>query len=249
MQPLDFDRVRDFVNKNIVIFHQNKINKISKLKLNDILKRKNPYLFRVKNLGKASDLITEILDAYLYASEEKMFGDFLEDLAIYISEMTMDGRKSSSTGIDLEFDKDRTRFLVSIKSGPHWGNVSQKTRLSQDFEKAQRTLRQSKHIKNIEPILGICYGKAKKTFIKNYTKLEGQEFWQFISGNKNLYIDIIEPLGHQAKKHNDDFLNKKNEVNNLFVSQFIKNYCSPTGAIDWEKLVRFNSGNLENGPF
>ncbi|MCB1935052.1 MAG: hypothetical protein KDF59_03835 [Nitrosomonas sp.] len=28
----------------------------------------------------------------------------------------------------------------------------------------------------------------------------GQQFWEFISGTSNLYTDIIEPLGHEAKE-------------------------------------------------
>ena len=30
-----------------------------------------------------------------------------------------------SPGIDLEFDKDGVRYIVTIKSGPNWGNSSQ----------------------------------------------------------------------------------------------------------------------------
>jgi hypothetical protein len=44
MQLLNFEEVCQYVNRNIVVFHQNKINKISNLKLKYILKRKNPYL-------------------------------------------------------------------------------------------------------------------------------------------------------------------------------------------------------------
>ena len=248
MQALDLDEIRTHVNQNIATFHQTKLNKISTLRLNDILKRKNPYLFKAKNINIAADLVRDILDAYLYASEEKMFGDFLENLAIFVAKRACGGVKSSATGIDLEIDRDNTRFLISIKSGPNWGNNSQKEKLRQDFEKAQRTLMQSSHISNVQPVLGICYGKAKRTFIKNHTKLEGQEFWTFISGNRNLYIEIIEPVGYEAKRHNDDFLAKKGEVINKFTKEFMDEFCTEEGQIDWAKLVKFNSGNLELTP-
>ena len=60
------------------------------------------------------------LDAKLSASEEKIFGDFLEDLAIFLAQKTLNASKSSSGGISFEyFDKD-TKFLVSVKSGINW---------------------------------------------------------------------------------------------------------------------------------
>ena len=59
------------------------------LDLKTILRKKNPYLFKAKNINLASDLIREILDAFLYSSEEKLFGDFLEDLATFISKQNL----------------------------------------------------------------------------------------------------------------------------------------------------------------
>jgi DNA modification methylase len=36
-------------------------------------------------------------------------------------------------------------------------------------------------------------------FVRDYLKLCGQEFWEFISGNINLYVEIVEPLGRMEK--------------------------------------------------
>lgn len=51
-----------------------------------------------------------------------MFGDFLEGLAIYVTQHTTGGFKSSSQGVDLEFNRDSYRYLVSIKPGTNSGN-------------------------------------------------------------------------------------------------------------------------------
>jgi len=32
-----------------------------------------------------------------------------------------------------------------------------------------------------------------------------QEFWEFISGNSQLYLEIVEPLGYRAKERNKEF--------------------------------------------
>ena len=49
-----------------------------------------------------------------------------------------DGRKSSAEGIDLEFERDTIYYLVSIKSGPNWGNSGQIKKMVQNFAKARR---------------------------------------------------------------------------------------------------------------
>lgn len=59
------------------------------------------------------------MDAHISSNEETVFGDWLEGLAIFINSKVYDGRKSGITGIDLEFDKDGIRYIVTIKSGPN----------------------------------------------------------------------------------------------------------------------------------
>jgi hypothetical protein len=63
-----------------------RINKIDALKLKSVLEKKNPYLFKAKHLQTAQEIINEIVDAYISSSEETMFGDWLEGLAIFINE-------------------------------------------------------------------------------------------------------------------------------------------------------------------
>jgi len=243
MNSLNLDEVCAYVNQSIEFFHRRRIEIISHLTLKQ-LTNKNPYLFRAKNITTASALIQSTLDAFLSSSEEKLFGDFLEDLAIFIASKTINGRKSTAPGMDLEFEREGVYYLVSIKSGPNWGNSSQHKRLATDFAQAERRLRQSAHIKAVQKVLGICYGKTKTaTTSDGYIKVVGQNFWTLISGNKNLYIEIIEPLGYKAKEHNDHYHNEYGKVSNTLTYHFIQTYCTPDGAIDWPKLIQANSGN------
>ncbi|HOE69489.1 MAG TPA: PmeII family type II restriction endonuclease [Brevefilum sp.] len=165
----------DFVNKNIVYFHQCRIYSLESLDLNKLLK-KNPYLFRAKNVSTANELITGLLDAFLSSSEEKLFGDFLEELAIFIAGQTYNGHKSSAPGVDLEFFKDDIHYIVSIKSGTSWGNSSQHKKLQEDLENAVKRVKQSNIHKNVQSVLGICYGKTKISFLRGYMKVVGQNF-------------------------------------------------------------------------
>ena len=244
MQELNLEEVNEYVNDNIVKFHENKIKTLQLLNLKTILKKKNPYLYKAKNIMIASDLVIDILEAYLSSSEEKHFGSFLEDLAIFISGKTCKGKKSAATGIDMEFNHKAIHYLVSVKSGPNWGNSSQQNKQEQDFKTAVKVLKQSNHTLNVQPVLGICYGKTKTSFLRGYMKVVGQNFWYLISENKHLYTDIIEPLGYEAKKHNDKFLEQKSKLINSFTEEFLKDFCVD-GQIDWVKVVEFNSGNFD----
>lgn len=78
-------------------------------------------------------------------------------------------------------------------------------------------------------------------------KVVGQNFWYLISGNADLYTEIIEPVGYKAKEHNEAFQTQKSSVVNRFTKAFIDEFCDPAGAIDWVKLVKFNSGNFDLG--
>jgi len=241
---LDSSAVENYVNSEIVRFHQSRLARLEEIRLADVLKKKHPYLFKAKDILTASQLVSDVLDAFLYSSEEKLFGDFLESLAVFISEQTCSGKKSSAQGIDLEFDREGVRYLVSVKSGPSWGNSSQHRRLKEDFAHAKKVQSQAHTQLHIQPILGICYGKMATRDNGFFVKIVGQSFWHFLSGDANLYVDIIEPIGHQAKQHNTDFSAKKASLVNVFTAEFIKRFCHPDGAIDWPKLVAFNSGNL-----
>ena len=227
-----------YVNDNIGDFHNQRILSLDKLKLVDVIKRKNPYLYRAKNMLTSESIVRAIVDAHLSSNEETIFGDWLEGLAIYINGIVYNGRKSGIQGIDLEFDKDAIRYIVSIKSGPNWGNRSQISKLKLDFVSAKRTLRTSSSNINIIAVNGCCYGRDKKPDKGEYYKYCGQKFWNFISGDENLFTEIIEPLGTDAKKRNDEFIELYSNKINLFTQEFSNIFCRDNGEIDWVKVVQ-----------
>jgi hypothetical protein len=248
VNSLDLDAVCSFVNENIVDFHGHRIRLLEELKLDKLL-TKNPYLFRAKSITTASELMTGLLDAFLSSSEEKLFGDFLERLAVFVAEMTCGGHKSTAPGVDLEFINNGIHYVISIKSGPSWGNSSQQDKLEQDLKNAVIRVKQSRRGANVQPVLGICYGKTKTSYLRGYMKVVGQNFWYLISEDRDLYTDIIEPIGYRAKDHNEAFHAAKGRVTNRFTKQFIDRFCDADGTIEWVKLVEFNSGNLDLDTF
>ena len=69
----------------------------------------------------------------------------------------------------------------------------------------------------------------------------GQDFWYLISNDDELFVKIIEPIGHKAKQKNEDFDIAYATLINKFTLEFAKKFCDK-GIINWQKLLEFNSG-------
>jgi hypothetical protein len=209
-----------------------------------LLSGKNPYLFKAKGLAAPRDLVKAILDAYLSSQEETMLGVFLEGLAVFTAEKAYRAHgKSSTKGIDIELDKDGTRYFISVKSGPNWGNSSQIEKMKSDFKTATRIYRQNKAAWPVRWVNGCCYGKqSRKTEDKgDYIKLCGQRFWEFISGDPEFYFKIVEPIGHEAADRNAEFLAQYELVLDNFTDIFRRNLCDASNNILWDKLTKLSS--------
>ena len=240
MRKLNPSDVVNYVENNIGTFHEKRLQSLKELKLSEILSKKNPYLFKAKNILTAQDLVRTLLDAHLSSQEETIFGNFLEGLAKFVCSKVYGGHKSSAEGIDLEFEKDNIKYIVAVKSGPNWGNSTQIGGMRLAFKKAKKILKSNISQTNIVAINGCCYGRDNKPDKGDYLKLCGQKFWEFISGNVDLYIQIIEPLGHKEKEKNEEFLESYSKLINIFTFEFGKYFCKG-GKINWESLVKNNS--------
>lgn len=230
-----------FIESVIETFHQKRLESLDGVSLKRILSRKNPYLFRAKNILTAEELVKGILDAHLSSQEEALFGTVLEQLAIYISGKVYGGKKSASEGIDLQFERGNAIYLVTVKSGPNWGNSRQIAGMRSDFLKAKRILGTNAAKRNIVCVNGCAYGKENSANKGDYLKLCGQEFWELLSGSNSLYVDIIEPFGSKAKEKNEAFLVRYASVVNKFVREFTIEFCDVSGMILWEKIVKLSS--------
>lgn len=242
---LSKEDIKSFVEANIGIFHRKRIESLNNLKLEKVLERKNPYLFKAKNVSTAAEIVEGIVNAHISSSEEAVFGEFLEGLAIFISQKLYSGIKSGITGMDLEFTKEGIKYIVSIKSGPNWGNASQIKKMRDHFLSAKRTLNTNTTRQNIVAVNGCCYGRDNQPDKGDYLKYCGQTFWEFISGMPDLYTDLIEPLGYKAKEKNDEFLESYPKIINQFTQEFINEFCNEDYSINWNKIVILNSATIK----
>ncbi|HNR01884.1 MAG TPA: PmeII family type II restriction endonuclease [Anaerolineaceae bacterium] len=244
MTDFSLDIVKTYVHDHIGEFHNDRIKSLKSLKLKKILERKNPYLFKAKNMLTSEMIVRGFVDSHISSNEETIFGGWLEGLAIFINSRVFGGWKSGIPGIDLEFDNNGIRYIVNIKSGPNWGNSSQISKMIEDFSRAKKTLRTSNSGLITIAVNGCCYGKDNRPDKGQYFKYCGQQFWFFISGSEELYTDIIEPLGFDAKKKNDTYFELYANMINLFTIEFNNQFCKSNGEIDWKKLIQFNSKGI-----
>jgi hypothetical protein len=241
---LDYQKLSKYITGSVVEpFYRDRFKKLDEIKLSAILKRKNPYLFKAKNIGNANELVKEIVDAYISSGEETIFGGYLEQLSIHVCEQVYNGKKSTAEGIDLEFDKDGVQYLVSIKSGPNWGNSGQIAKMKDNFRKAKRILGTNTTKSNVVSVNGCCYGKDNNSDKGEYLKLCGQVYWEFISGDENLYQQIITPLGREAKEKDEQFDDAYERKINQLTKDMLDNFCRDDGAIDWQKLLEFTQAH------
>lgn len=236
------DKIENYVTIHIGEFHDNRINKLKGMNLMELLKRKNPYLYKAKDFVTPAIMVENLAAAYVSSSEEAIFGDWLEQLAIFIAQEVYGGHKSSTEGIDLEMEKDGIHYAVSVKSGPNWSNSSSRKKMLDNFIKAAKVFRTSGNRTQFICVEGICYGKDTHPDKGTHLRLCGEKFWSFISGDERLYLDIIAPLGTDARQKNMEYKKEYSRMLSRFTREFSNAFCLDNGDIDWEKIVTLNSG-------
>ncbi len=228
------------IRQSLDDFYQRRIKKLSELKLSAVLRKKNPYLLRAVGVQKASEIVEEVLKAYMSSSDETIFGDaFFEPIVRLCS----GGRVSDSDGVDVIVETDTVYKAIAVKSGPNIFNSSQAKRQNDEFNSLRH--RMHKIHKQFDPILGHCYGKTSDRPRKGhltYRRLAGQALWEELTGDPDFYLKIIVLMSDSATQHRIEFEKEWANALKRFEDDFLTNFGKPDGTIDWENLLRFNSG-------
>lgn len=224
-------------------FYNTLIEKIDGLDIVKIMKRKNPYLYRAKAMENASEIVENVLSAFVTSSEETIFGNcFFEPLAIAAS----GGNKALAEGIDImvQDNANNTIYAVAVKSGPSVFNADSKKRQEQNFMAASKLAQQAKA--RYEAYIGYAYGRKKDSGRgkpKMYQELAGKKFWEELTGDADFYLKIIKFMGNLPEQYVASYKESYNKASNRLVREFSNKFCKDDGSIDWEKLVEFNSGD------
>jgi hypothetical protein len=235
------EELQQIIKEGLEDFAEKRLQRLERLKLREMLRRKNPYLFKAIGTQNASEIVENILRAYLSSSDEGIFGNtFFEPIAKVVSR----GHVSPSEGVDIAVETDEKYLAISVKSGPNPYNSAQKRKQHEDFQTLRRRVMKLK--KPFDALLGHCYGRTSSEPSKKqiYRVRSGQRFWHELTGDPDFYQKLIGMMEDQViEKHREEYKRRWDHALNRYVREFLNEFCDQGGAIDWEKLVRFNSGS------
>lgn len=239
-------KVRRYLRSRVPDFQEARIGRLKSLKSSELLGENiRPYLLNIAPFITPRQRLEAGLGAVLSIFDEALVEEVLKDLANFLCQEAYGGLgKATAEGIDLEFEKADVCYLVAIKSGPNWGNSSQIKRMRDNFRQAVRIYRQGANSGQILCVNGCCYGKLGSASEDrgDYLKLCGQRFWEFITGDAEIYKRIIEPIGEKSRERSDAFLCQCEKVVDSFIDEFRSQFCDPSNNIDWGKMVEVTSG-------
>jgi len=219
-------------------FFKRKLEILRTFDLKKSLRNHNPYYFKVYGINKAEEIVEQMMADFINSSDETMFGEaFFEPIARIASGANV----SDAEGADFIIESEDRVLAVALKSGPNIYNASQKKRQSQEFSALRNRL--YKLHKQFDPMLGHAYGRAKAQPTKDlvYRRSSGQAFWTEITGDSDFYLKLVRLMKEEPAKHKQKYAPAWDAAINKFTAEFVKDFCFPTGQIDWEKLVCFVS--------
>ena len=126
MKKINYEKLNTFIISYVIQpFYKIRLERLGSVSLEIIAKRKNPYLFKAKNIETAGDLAKAILDAFLSSQEETIFGDLMENLSIHVCRQVFDGEKAEEgkyRSVDLIFNREDKFYNCRYKI---WAQLGQ----------------------------------------------------------------------------------------------------------------------------
>lgn len=228
------------IEKCLTDFYDRRFKAIDDLDLKKILSRKNPYLFRAIGTEQASEIVKQILQAYMSSSDETIFGDaYFEQIAQNLPNVVA----SDGAGADFKIEDETTIRDYSLKSGPNPFNAAQREKQNTQFMEMRARL--AKMRKKFDPVLAYSYGRRIKPADgkRIYRETSGQEFWAEVTGDSDFYLKLIRLMGSIPQRRKEEYQHVWDAAVNRLELEFLKAFCFPEdGRIDWEKLTAFVSG-------
>lgn len=231
--------LEDLIRRSLDEFYKRRIKKLSELKLSNVLRKKNPYLFRAIGIEDPVEVVEVLLQAYMSSSDETIFGDaFFEPIA----KLCSGGIVSPSEGVDIAIETDAVYKAIAVKSGPNIFNSSQAKRQDQEFKSLRSRL--LKLHKQFDALLGHGYGRkySDPTDNRVYRIRSGQAFWEELTGDPEFYLRLIHLMRDHPKQHRVEFQEAWIAARSRFINDILRNFGTPKSTIDWDRLLRYNSG-------
>jgi len=231
------------------IFYDKRREKLKGLELVPILQRKNPYLYRATGVASASDIVKQVMAAFISSSDETIFGnEFFEPLAKWAASESAKARNYTSvtvgaaSGVDIAIEDAVCYIALAVKSGINVFNKQSRAQQATEFRALRSRL--SKLKKQFRPVVGYGYGRkaTKPSASLEFEEIAGENFWTLVTGESDFYLRIIRCMEDKPKQHAAEFKEELAKTENRLVKEFLSHFANADGSIDWDKLTEFNSG-------
>jgi hypothetical protein len=149
---------------------------------------------------------------------------------------------SHGEGIDIAITTATSVMPIAVKSGVNVFNADSKKKQGENFSALNKRL--LKLALHFDPVVGYCYGRKQQTAKSkvNFRELAGQAFWEMITKENDFYLRIVRVMGEKPVKHRQSFQQAFDQAKNRFAKEFLMDFSDDQGAINWDKLLEFNSG-------
>lgn len=207
--------------------------KLLSLHINDIIRNKNPYLYRASGIETCEQLVSRAFNDYVSSSVEGYFGPFFEAVARVIS----GGVKPPKGGeVDLFIKLDGTVRLYVIKSGSKGFNSSSYDKAKRDIDSAEARLWQDKV--TTEKRISFAYGRRAKTSMKGgIVHLSSKDFWAELSGDPNFYKKLLDVCALLAPLYVADMQAPLADL----LKEAQESFCEGD-SVNWDKVMALVSG-------
>ncbi len=230
---LDRDRAARLVRAFEDTFARPFAAKLKSLRLRDILRNKNPYLYRASGIESCEDLVRRALQDYVSASAEGYFGPFFEAVARIMSR----GVKPAGGGeVDLDIRDGDVAHLYVIKSGAKGFNSSSYRTAKNDLDSAERRLRQDR-VRVIKKI-AFAYGRRKGAFKEGVEHLASKDFWAEVTGDRDFYKKLLDVCAALAPLYTADMQAPFEDL----LREAEASFCED-GKVAWNKILKLVSGS------
>jgi hypothetical protein len=114
-------------------------------------------------------------------------------------------------------------------------------RQSTNFDALRKRL--FKMQKQFDPLCGQSYGQqcSEPTDNARYRRRSGQAFWEEITGEPDFYLKLTRLMKDVPAENRPIYKPVWDAAVNRFTAEFIADFCSRDGSIDWERLTEFSS--------
>lgn len=153
-------------------------------------------------------------------------------------------RSSTAEGADVDVEFADEFRMYAVKSGTAVFNAASWKKQLDNFSAAR--LRMAKTKKRFDGV--VAYGYGRNPAHSGAREVAGQALWEELSGDPTFYLRIMRAMRSGSQERQTRFQVEYEKAVSRFLRELLANFASEDGALDWEKLLAYNSATDRPNP-